>query len=294
MTAGVKGDQEFPPAMAAIKAPPLVLAWPIVVLVGFFAIPFFLLLRVSFANRDPAVYQGSGFSLAAYGQLAQPMVTDAVLFSVMLALVVATISTAIALPATWFIARMGRKAQIAWLIGFLSTLALSEVLITFAWQIMLSKRAGISNIGVWLGLLDGPVSLTPSFGAVVACMVYLVIPFNVLTLYPGLSRLDPAYVEAARMLGASALRAFFTVVTPLLRTPIATAYLMTVVLTLGAYVAPLVLGGPRNWTIGVVISETALSGQNLPMAAAIAVFLLLVTAFLIGLIGLAGRRGATP
>ncbi len=280
--------------MAVIRAPPLVLAWPIVVLFGFFAIPFVLLLRVSFANRDPAVYQGSGFSFAAYGQLAQPMVTDAVLFSVMLALVVATISVTIALPATWFIARMGRKAQVAWLIGFLSTLALSEVLITFAWQIMLSKRAGISNVWVWLGLLDEPVSLTPSFGAVVACMVYLVIPFNVLTLYPGLSRLDPAYVEAARMLGASALRAFFTVVMPLLRTPIATAYLMTVVLTLGAYVAPLVLGGPRNWTIGVVISETALSGQNLPMAAAIAVFLLLVTAFLIGLIGFAGRKGGAP
>jgi putative spermidine/putrescine transport system permease protein len=293
MTAKAREDQEFPP-VAAIRTPPLVLAWPLVALVGFFAVPFFLLLRVSFANRDPAVYQGSGFSFTAYGELAQPMVTDAVLFSVMLALVVATVSAAIALPATYFIARMGRKAQIAWLIGFLSTLALSEVLITFAWQIMLSKRAGISNIWVWLGLLDEPVSLTPSFGAVVACIVYLVIPFNVLTLYPGLSRLDPAYVEASRMLGASPLRAFLTVVVPLLRTPIATAYLMTVVLTLGAYVAPLVLGGPRNWTIGVVISETALSGQNLPMAAAIAVFLLLVTAALIGLIGLAGRRGAAP
>jgi putative spermidine/putrescine transport system permease protein len=279
------------PARAARNWPAqsaLALGWPLLLLVGFFAIPFLLLLRVSFANRDPAVYQGSGFTFSAYGGLAQPMVLDAIGFSVMLALIVAVVSTAIALPATYFITRMRRKAQIAWLVGFLTTLALSEVLITFAWQILLSKRAGVSNVLVWTGFLDAPVSLTPGFPGVVAALVYFVIPFSVLTLYPGLSRLDPSLVEAARMLGARPSRAFLGVVVPVLRKPVTTAFVMSVVLTLGSYVAPLVLGGPGNWTIGVVISETALGGQNLPLAAAIAVLLLVVT---IGLIGISSRLG---
>lgn len=264
------------------------LGWPVLVLFGFFAIPFLLLLRVSFANRDPAIYQGSGFTVSAYGDLAQPLVLDAIGFSILLAFVVAIISTAIALPATYFITRMRRRSQVAWLIGLLTTLALSEVLITFAWQILLSKRAGLSNVAVWIGLIDKPISLTPGFSGVVAAIVYFVIPFNVMTLYPGLSRLDPSLVEAARMLGARPSRAFLGIVVPVLRKPVVTAFVMSVVLTLGSYVAPLVLGGPGNWTIGVVITETALGGQNLPLAAAIATLLLVVT---IGLIGASGRIG---
>jgi putative spermidine/putrescine transport system permease protein len=277
-------------AMRLPALPSVALAWPFLVLVGFFAVPFVLLIRTSFANHDPSAYQGSGLTLSAYAGLAQPMVVDAIVFSIALAMTVATISTVVALPATYIISRMRRKLQVTWLIGLLSTLALSEVLITFAWQIMLSKRVGISNLFVLLGVMEQPVSLAPSYLGVVACIVYVVIPFSILTIYPGMSRLDPSLVEAARMSGAPPTRAFLEVVVPVLRKPIASAFLMTVILTLGAYVTPLVLGGPSNWTIGVIISETALSGQNLPMAAAISVFLLVVTGALIGLIGLVGRE----
>jgi putative spermidine/putrescine transport system permease protein len=289
-------DQAFPVAAAlrvfrfARGGASVWLIWPAAMLACFFFVPFALLFRVSAANIDPAVYQGSGFSLTAYGALAQPMVLDALVFSIWLALIVASISTAVALPATYLICRMRRKAQIAWLIGFLSTLALSEVLITFSWQIMLSRRAGISNILVWLGILEKPISLYPSFSGVVACLVYVVIPFSVLTLYPGLSRLDPAYMEAARTLGARPMRAFVGILVPIMRKPVATAFVMCLVFAIGSYVTPLVLGGPENWTIGVVISETALAGQNLPLAAAISVLLLGVMAALIGLSGLVSRE----
>lgn len=269
------------------------LLWPFFMIVAFFGVPFFLLLRVSFARRDPAFYQGSGWTTDAYAGLIEPVVLHGLTFSIVLALTVATISILIAFPATYFIAGMRRKTQIAWLIGFLTTLALSEVLITFAWQIILSKRVGISNIAVFLGLLDRPVSLTPSFAGVVGCLVYVVIPFNVMTIYPGLSRMDRSYIEAASTLGAKPYQAFFNILLPLMRRPIATAYLTSVVVTIGAYVAPLVLGGPANWTIGVIIGEVAVSAQNLPQAAAIAVLLMAVTGALILMIGRIGGKGYT-
>lgn len=269
------------------------LAWPFFMIVAFFGVPFVLLLRVSVARLDPAYYQGSGWSLDAMASLLQPMVLNGLAFSLWLALTVATLSMIIAFPATWLITRMSRKAQIVWLIGLLTTLALSEVLITFSWQIILSKRVGISNIAVFLGLLDKPVSLTPSFSGVVSCLIYVVIPFNVMTLYPGLSRMDSSYMEAASTMGATPLRAFFNVLLPLMRKPIATAYLTTLVMSIGAYVAPLVLGGPANWTIGVIISEVANSAQNLPQAAAIAVLLMVVTGAMILIINKVGGKGYT-
>ncbi len=260
------------------RLPSPTLLWPLAMLAAFFAVPLFLLFRVSVANRDPAVYAGTGFTLDGFGQLAQPMVTNALVFSIFLSLLVATISMLVTFPATYFITRLGKKAQVAWLIGFLSTLALSEVLITFSWQVLLSKKAGLSNIAVMLGMMESSVSLAPSFGAVVACIIYLVIPFNFITLYPGLSRVDPSYLEAARTLGARPSRAFFTVLLPLMRKPIATGFLTTVVMTIGSYIVPVVLGGPANWTVGVVISEVAMTGQNLPLAAAIAILLMLISA----------------
>ncbi|EHJ95496.1 ABC transporter permease [Agrobacterium tumefaciens] len=280
-------------AMLATSAhrKPLILLWPLIAVAGFFGIPFVLLIRTSFARLDPARYEGSGWSLDSFASLLEPLVVNGLAFSVGLALIAATISMIVAFPATYFITRMSRRAQVAWLVGFLTTLALSEVLVTFTWQILLSKRAGISNIAVFLGLMDSPVSLTPNFWAVASCLVYLVIPFNVMTLYPGLSRIDSSYMEAAATMGAKPLNALLTVLIPLMRKPFASAYLTTVVLSIGSYVAPLILGGPSNWTIGVIISEVATQTQNLPHAAAIAIFLMFITGLLILVINKVGGKG---
>lgn len=67
---------------------------------------------------------------------------------------------------------------------------------------------------------------------------------------------------------------------------------MTVVIALGAYVAPRILAEPRDWTIGVIITDTAMQGQNLPMAAAIAVLVLVVALGLVAGIGRLGRPRA--
>ncbi len=110
--------------------------------------------------------------------------------------------------------------------------------------------------------------------------VYLVLPFTVLTLYPVLSRLNRDLIEAARTLGASPRRAFTTVVIPLTRRPAMVALLMSGVLTLGAYVPPLVLGRPQSWPMAVLIGNAALAGHDLPRAAAMSIFLLVVTVML--------------
>jgi putative spermidine/putrescine transport system permease protein len=80
---------------------------------------------------------------------------------------------------------------------------------------------------------------------------------------------------------------------PLTKRSAAVAFLVSAVLTLGAYVAPVVLGRPRHWTMAVLISNAALAGHNVPRASAMSVCLLLAALLLTGgTIWIARSRGA--
>lgn len=256
--------------------------WPGVAILALTVVPLLLLFRISLAPQDLAAAWGSGWDLGAYRALIAGDVIRALLQSLEMALLVASISLGLGFPLTWFITRMGRRSQVLWLVFLLTTLTLSDVLIAFSWQVMLSKRIGLSKILVMVGLMDQPDSLAPSVGAVIACLVYLVMPFTVLTLYPTLAQLERSLIEAARTLGASALRAFTSVVIPLTRVPAVIAFILSAVLTLGAFVPPIALGRPEHWPLSVLIGNAALAGHNLPRAAAMSVLLLLVTVVLAG------------
>ena len=271
----------------------VLLAWPATLLLVFFALPFALLVRVSVAPHDPTALWLPGVTLGPYTVLAQRVFADALLYSLGLAVCVGALCVLVGFPFAYLLTRMGRRQRVAWLVFLLSTLALSEVLVTFAWQVMLAKRIGLSNLLVAAGLMAAPDSLTPSEGAVISCLVYLILPFTVLTLYPSLSRLDPALVEAARTMGASPLRAFASVVLPLTRGPLLAAFLMAAVLAIGSYVAPLVLGRTPDWTLAILITRTALGGQNIPGAAAIAMLLLAATVALAAATAWARRERAS-
>jgi putative spermidine/putrescine transport system permease protein len=130
----------------------------------------------------------------------------------------------------------------------------------------------------------------PGFGAVLTAMVYQALPYTVLVLYPALARLDPTLVEAACTLGASPVRAFLNVVVPALRMTILATLIMVFVFALGSYLLPQMLGRPQHWTLSVLITDQAIYQSNMPFAAAMAVFLMLVSLGLIGLLLMIGRK----
>jgi putative spermidine/putrescine transport system permease protein len=168
-------------------------------------------------------------------------------------------------------------------------LSLSEVIIGFSWATLMSRTAGLSNILVWLGVLDQPQAWSPSFPALLIGLCYVGFPYTVLVLYPALSRLDPELPEASRMLGASPVRSFFRVVVPVLRSSIISAIIMVFVFNLGAYVLPQVLGKPQHWTLSVLITDQAIFQSNLPFASAMAIFLMVVSLTLVGITLMLGQ-----
>jgi putative spermidine/putrescine transport system permease protein len=196
----------------------------------------------------------------------------------------------VSVPFTVLLTRASRRAQTLWLVALLSVLSLSEVIIGFSWSTLLSRTAGITNLFVAIGLMEAPRALLPGFGAVLTGMVYQALPYTILILYPAIVRLDPTLMEAARTLGASPTRAFFNVVIPALRNTIVATLIMVFVFALGSYLLPQILGRPRHWTLSVLITDQAILQSNMPFAAAMAVFLVLISLALVGLTVMAGGR----
>ena len=268
----------------------LPLAFPATMLVVFFVIPFGIMIAVSFFRRQQGGFYTTDFVLANYERFLTPFFGGVLGFSLLLAGTVAVCCIALAFPFTYFLTCRPRRVQVAWLVALLSVLSLSEVIIGFAWSTLFSRTAGISNLFVAFGLMDQPTALVPGFGAVLTGMVYQALPYTILVLYPALVRLDSSLMEAALTLGASPLRAFFTVVVPVLRNTVVATLIMVFVFALGSYLLPQILGRPQHWTLSVLITDQAIYQSNMPFAAAMAVFLVLVSLGLVGLSLLFGQK----
>ncbi|MBO9413494.1 MULTISPECIES: ABC transporter permease [unclassified Ruegeria] len=258
---------------------------PSSVMIGaFFVIPFVLILLTSVSTPTDDGGYATSFDLQHFERFLTWFYIERALFSAGLCALIAVLSLLIAYPFTYFLTTFPPRSQTFWLIYILAQLSLSEVLIAFSWQILLSRTAGVANVLVWIGVIEKSFAMTPSAGAVVAALVYLTVPFSVLLLFPALSRLDRSLIEASRTLGASPLRTFFTVIIPVTRPAIISGGVTVFVLTLGAIIVPQVLGKPEHWTLSVLITDQAIFNFNMPFASALAVVLLTLSATVIWLV----------
>jgi putative spermidine/putrescine transport system permease protein len=254
--------------------------YPAVMLVVFFVISFGIMVTVSFFHRVPGAFYTPSFDLNNYRNLFTALFGRVLVFSIFIAALCAAVCVAIGFPFTYFITRMRRKAQVVWLVILVSVLSLSTVIIAFAWSLLLSKTAGLSNLFVWLGFI----------WALLCGMCYIAFPYTVLVLYPALSRLDPHLPEAAMTLGASPVKTFFSVVVGSMHSAIMATLIVVFAFTLGTYLLPQILGRPQHWTLSVLITDEAIYHSNLPFSAAMAVFFMLVSLGLIGLTMMIGKR----
>ncbi len=267
----------------------LPLFYPALMLAIFFIMPFGIMVAISFSQRQPGGFYIPVFDIGNYKNLYTALFARVLGFSLFIAGLSAALCVLIGFPFTYFITCMKRRAQVVWLVFLMSVLSLSEVIIGFTWSLLLSRTAGLSNLLVFFGLMEQPVSWSPGFAALLLGICYLAFPYTVLVLYPPLSRLDPALPEAARTLGSSPIRTFFTVVVGSLRNAIVTAFVLVFVFTLGAYLLPQILGRPQHWTLSVLITDQAIYQSNLPLSAAMAIFFMLVSLMLVVLLMIIGK-----
>jgi len=268
----------------------LAIAAPYAWLVLFFLVPFVVVLKISlsqmviaqppytslFVWEDgllPAVrpYFGN------YGWLFQdPLYWIAYLSSVKIALLSTLGCLLIGYPMAYAIARARPTARALLLLLVVLPFWTSFLLRVYAW-IGILKNKGLLNAALLAtGIIDQPLNILHSNAAVYIGIVYSYLPFMILPLYATLEKLNPELLEAATDLGARPWKAFVTVTLPLSLPGILAGSLLVFIPAVGEFVIPALLGGPETLMIGHVLWDEFFSNRDWPVAATVAIVLIVV------------------
>lgn len=150
----------------------------------------------------------------------------------------------------------------------------------FGWLALLSNR-GLLN--TWLqaaGIVSRPIAMTGQEFSVVIGMTHFLIPFAVFPIASSMRGIDERVLLAARGLGASRLRLFWTVFLPMTLPGIAGAGLVVLVFSLGFFVTPAILGGGRSVMMAELVYVRMFQSPDWGLGAAISVMMVVLVGLL--------------
>jgi putative spermidine/putrescine transport system permease protein len=171
-----------------------------------------------------------------------------------------------------------RLTELCILIPFL----ISVLTRAFGWLALLSSRGLINT---WLqasGLIDSPLQLANNEFGVILGMTHMLIPFAAFPLASAMRSVDERVLLAARGLGASPLRIFWSVFLPMTASGVIGAALIVFVFTLGFFVTPAILGGGRSVMVAELVWLRMFQSPDWGLGAAISVTLVVIVGVLIG------------
>ena len=255
----------------------------------FVAAPALILVAIAFSEADsgvpPFVWpltwdRGSPQlrgSVESFGMLAEDgYYWDAFLRAVWVALATALSCLVIAYPMALGVARAGGRQRV-WLLVLLMLPFWTGFLVRVgAWIGLLRDSGWINTMLMGAGIIEEPAPLLYSYGALLVGMVHAYLPFAVLPLFASLIRLDPVLLEAASDLGARPAAVFFTVTLPLSMPGAVAGFLLVFIPAAGEFVIPELLGPPAAQVVGRVLWQEFFQNRDWPMAAALAVSLLVL------------------
>lgn len=265
----------------------LVIAAPYLWLLLFFAIPFLIVLRISFAEqaiRSPPyselleVRDGVltlKLTLQNYlALLRDHQYIEAYWGSIKIAGISTVLTLLIGYPMAYAIARLSPSARnIAMMLVVLPSWT-SFLIRVYAWIGILDSNGVLNRALLALGLIDAPLHILYTPVAAYIGIVYCYLPFMVLPLYATLVKLDQRLLEAAYDLGAPPWKAFLTVTLPLSRPGIVAGCMLVMIPAVGEFVIPEMLGGPDTLMIGRVLWGEFFNNRDWPTASAVAIAML--------------------
>ena len=266
-----------------------VISVPYVWLLLFFAIPFLIVLKISFAKMAVAMppytsiveYVDNAFTvnlnLGNYTQLlADSQYAVAYLSSIKIAVISTVLTLLIGYPMAYVIARMSPSARnIAMMLVVLPSWT-SFLIRVYAWIGILDSNGLLNRTLMNMGLIDEPLRILYTPLAAYIGIIYCYLPFMVLPLYTNLVKLDQRLLEAAYDLGAKPWQAFLRITLPLSRSGIVAGCMLVLIPAVGEFVIPEMLGGPDTLMIGRVLWSEFSSNRDWPLASAVAVVMLLL------------------
>ncbi len=265
----------------------LVVAAPVLWLLVFFLIPFLVVAKISLSEsaiaRPPylPIWDWDGLMLNIrlnfenFAYLWQdPLYVKAYFFSIRVAFVSAVLALLIGYPMAYYIARSPEPRRTFLLMMVVLPFWTSFLLRVYAWQGFLRSNGVINNFLMWLGVIDQPLVMLQTNGAVYLGIVYTYLPFMILPLYATLVKLEESLLEASADLGAHPMTTFFHITLPLSMPGIIAGFMLVFIPAIGEFVIPELLGGPDTLMIGRVLWNEFFSNRDWPVASAVAIAML--------------------
>lgn len=249
---------------------PLLLTLPLILyMLVFYALPVLAMLMRSVS--DPH------WTLDNYRQLAQDTVFFRVFWvTLRTALIVTTGTLLLGYPVALALARLPRGPAALVLVLVLLPFWTSVLVRSYAWMVLLGRHGLVNEILAAIGLIDTPLKLLNTPFAVSIAMIHILLPYMILPVASVLRQIDPALPRAASGLGATPFGTFRQVVLPLSMPGVAAGVLLVFVLSLGFYITPMLVGGPHDMLLSMLISQQV-ELINWPYAACLSATLLAAT-----------------
>lgn len=263
-----------------------VLAYPMVTLGVLFVVPLVMLFVFSFyVNIQGGSYE-PGFTLENYARMfgltGSSLYLGRLWFTLEISVLTTVLTLVLGYPLAYYLARVSSpRIRRLSMVTIVSTLWVTYVIRGYAWTVLLSRNGVVSEFGQTVGLLDGPTSFAPSYEALLVSMVYVFLPFMVLTLYNSIRNIDPQLEEASKNLGAGPIETMRRVTLPLSMNGVLAGSVLVFILSLGVYVLPRILGNPEHYTLPVFIGQQVANESNVPFGAAMSIVLVVVVSVIL-------------
>lgn len=238
----------------------------IVWIAAFIIIPLLFIVYYGFTDR------AGNFTLENIKAIARPEYYEALVLSLILAIVSTIICLLLAYPLALILRNMNMSKQGFIVFIFILPMWMNFLLRTYAWQAILDINGVLDMFLAKFGITGFNIINTPA--AIVLGMVYDYLPFMVLPIYNVLVKIDDNVINAARDLGANFWQTLFKIIIPLSKAGIASGIIMVFVPSLTTFVISDILGGGKLLLIGNIV-ENKVKADNLNLAAGLSLVLMI-------------------
>jgi len=243
----------------------------------FLLLPYALMLAHSFwqVRSDVIIHQ---WNLQNYAKLFENPVYLTVLFrTARIAASVTILSLVLGYPLAYYMSfHAGIRKDLLYQLVIIP-LWVSYLVRGYAWKTILGTDGVLNGFLQYLHITSEPVSFfLYSRFAVILTLTHIYTPFVFLPLYASLEHIPRNLIEASHDLGASPRATFFRVVLPLSLPGLLAGATFAFVLTLGDFLAPLLVGGPSSVMIANIVQNLFGTAYDWPLGAAISVCILIL------------------
>ena len=260
-----------------VSLPPL--AWVVL----FLLTPYLLLFLYSFWSVTPSQQIAHSWNLQNYAELLRvPVYFQVLLRSMRIAASVTLLSLLLGFPLAYYVSfQAGEKRHLLYQLVIVP-LWVSYLVRAYAWKTILGSDGVLNTLLQYLHITNHPQGyLLYSPLAVILTLTHIYTPFTFLPIYAALEHIPRRLVEASHDLGATPAQTFWRVIVPLSIPGVVAGATFSFVLSLGDFLAPLLVGGPSGVMISNIVVSLFGAAFNWPLGAAIsACMMILVLALL--------------